>query len=32
MKASRAFARQVEASVVRVLELKTRLGLATCGT
>ena len=30
MKASPAFARQVEASVVRVLELKTRLGLASC--
>ena len=32
MKASPAFARQVDASVVRVLELKTRLGLASCGT
>jgi beta-N-acetylhexosaminidase len=31
MKASPSFAKQVDASVVRVLALKTRLGLASCG-
>jgi beta-N-acetylhexosaminidase len=31
MKASPSFARQVDASVERVLELKVRLGLASCG-
>ncbi len=32
MKASPAFSKQVNASVVRVLALKTRLGLASCGS